>query len=82
MPGVAAVSRGPVPDCPSSTAPAAVAVHWEVGVRRPPYSSGKRNWRSAVQKWEEVTTTALSPQPPSSAMAANSSPSEKVEQAP
>lgn len=32
-------------------APAAVAVHWAVGVRLPPYSSGVRNCRSAAQKW-------------------------------
>ena len=31
--------------------PAPVTVHCEVGVRTPPYSSGKRYCRSAVQKW-------------------------------
>ena len=39
----------------TTTAPEAVAVHWAVGVRWQPYSRGVRYWRSAEQKWEEVT---------------------------
>ena len=35
---------------PTIAAPDAVAVHWAVGGRCPPYSNGKRNCRSAEQK--------------------------------
>ena len=52
------------------------------GVRWLPYSSGVRYCRSAVQKWEETTTPARCPKPPSSVMAARARPSPMVEQAP
>ena len=67
---------------PMVAAPAAVVVHWAVGVRWPPYSRGVRYWRSAVQKWEETTTPAHSPKPPSKVIEARASPSPMVEQAP
>ena len=63
-------------------APAAVAVHWDVGVLCPPYSRGVRYCRSAEQKWEEAVTAAHSPKPPSRVMEARASPSPMVEQAP
>ena len=63
-------------------APAPVTVHWAVGVRWPPYSRGVRYCRSAVQKWEETTTAAHSPKPPSKVMEARARPSPMVEQAP
>jgi hypothetical protein len=59
-----------------------VTVHWEVGVRCPPYSSGKRNCRSAEQKWEEVTDATRSQKPPSIKELAIIRPSTIVEQAP
>jgi hypothetical protein len=40
-------------------APAAVTVHWAVGERCPPYSSGNLNWRSAAQKCEAVAAAIL-----------------------
>ena len=82
FPGVTWVMQGPSPPRWRMTAPAPVTVHWAVGVRWQPYSRGVRYWRSAVQKWEETTTPARSPKPPSRAMDAKISPSPKVEQAP
>ena len=42
----------------TTLAPAPVTVRCAVGVRCPPYSSGKRNCLSAEQKCEEVAATA------------------------
>ena len=81
-PTVTWVILGPLPERDRITAPAAVAVHWAVGVRWPPYSKGVRYCRSAVQKWEETTTPARAPKPPSRVMAARHRPSPRVEQAP
>ena len=50
MPVVTAFMQGPSPSARRIAAPAAVAVHWAVGVRCPPYSSGSRNCLSAPQK--------------------------------
>ena len=62
--------------------PEPVTVHWAVGVRCPPYSSGVRYCRSAEQKWEEVSAAAHSPKPPSSIADAIHRLSAMVEQAP
>ena len=62
--------------------PAPVTVHCEVGVRLPPYPRGKRNTRSAAQKWLEVMAAALFAMPPATKQAARPSPSAMVEQAP
>ena len=70
------------PSHPTTQAPAAVAVHWAVGVRWPPYSSGNRNCRSAVQKWLEVTAPHKSALPLSTNSAASASVCPMVEQAP
>ena len=43
----------------SSTQPAAVAVHCAEGGRCVPISKGKRNWRSAVQKWLDAAQSAF-----------------------
>ena len=82
LPTVTWVTRGPGPRRPSTTAPAAVAVHWAVGGRWPPYSRGVRYCRSAEQKWEEVAAAAHCPKPPSSSMAPRARLSPMVEQAP
>ena len=70
------------PPRPTNAQPAAVAVHWAVGARWPPYSKGRRNWRSAEQKWELVTARAFSAAPLSTRMEASSSVWAMVEQAP
>ena len=76
------------PDAPAGrsperiSAPAAVAVHCAVGVRWPPYSSGRRNWRSAEQKWEDVTASARRAAPASTNTAAMASVCAMVEHAP
>ena len=59
-----------------------MTVHCAVGVRCPPYSSGKRYCRSAVQKCEPVIAQAEEMPPPSTSSAASASPSAIVEQAP
>ena len=51
-------------------------------MRWPPYSSGKRNCRSAVQKWEEVTALQRSAAPLSTNTAAIPRVCAMVEQAP
>ena len=66
----------------SMSAPAPVTVHWLDGVRRAPYSSGKRNCRSAVQKCEPVRAATFPAPPPSIITAARQSASAMVEQAP
>ena len=51
LPMVTQVTAGPVfPSAANTSAPAAVAVHWAVGARCPPYSKGVRYCRSAEQK--------------------------------
>ena len=70
------------PPKPTRAQPAAVAVHWAVGARWPPYSKGRRNWRSAEQKWELVTASARRAAPLSTRMDATSSVWAMVEQAP
>ena len=77
-----AAMRTPLPPMPTTEAPDAVAVHWDVGGRWPPYSSGKRNCRSAEQKWEEVTAQQMSAAPLSTKMADMPSVCAMVEQAP
>ena len=57
-PTVTWVTATPLPRAARTTAPAAVAVHWAVGVRWLPYSRGVRYCRSAEQKWEEVEAAA------------------------
>ena len=64
------------------TAPDAVAVHCDVGVRIDPYSNGKRYCRSAVQKCEEVTAIARFTVLESISREESSSPSAIVEHAP
>ena len=82
-PNVPAVTRSPVPSpAMSSAQPAAVAVHWADGGRCVPISRGKRNWRSAVQKWLEAAQSAFCSWPPLMSAAASTSPSTNVEQAP
>ena len=63
-------------------APAPVTVHCAVGVRCPPYSSGKRNCRSAEQKCEQVMAHTVSAYPPSIVIAASDRLSAIVEHAP
>ena len=77
-------TRGPLPwpGAATTTQPPAVAVHWAVGVRWPPYSSGRRNCRSAVQKWDEATAAQRSAQPLAAKMLASDRLSAMVEQAP
>ena len=59
-PSVPAVMRRPVPSSARKSAqPAAVAVHWAEGGRCVPISRGKRNCRSAVQKWLEAAQRAF-----------------------
>ena len=70
------------PPCPTIAQPEAVAVHWAVGVRWAPYSSGVRNCRSAEQKWELVTAAAFSAAPQSTIMPAIKRVWAIVEQAP
>ena len=82
IPVVTWVIFGPWPPAARITAPAPVTVHWAVGVRWPPYSSGKRNCRSAEQKWEPVRAQAFAAKPPSITMAARPRDSAMVEQAP
>ena len=76
------IGQGKSAQEPTTAAPAAVAVHCAVGGRCPPYSSGKRNWRSAVQKWDEVTAQQMSAAPLSTKIAAMDSVCAMVEQAP
>ena len=47
-----------------------------------PISSGKRNWRSAVQKWLDAQQTALSANPPQISAPPSTSACTKVEHAP
>ena len=63
-------------------APAPVTVHCEVGVRWPPYSSGKRYCRSAEQKCEPVTAQAECIPPEAMSRDASDSDSVIVEHAP
>ena len=77
--------RTRTPLCPgarSRQAPAAVAVHWAVGVRLAPYTSGVRNWRSAAQKWLLVMASSWRAMPPAARQAARASVSAMVEHAP
>ena len=76
------VTKGPGPSAARISAPAPVTVHWAVGVRWPPYSRGRRNWRSAEQKWELVMAQVMSANPPSIIIAARERLSAMVEQAP
>ena len=71
-----------LPLSPTTAQPAAVAVHWAVGERCPPYSRGRRNCRSAEQKWELVTAAACRAAPLSTARAASSRAWAMVEHAP
>ena len=82
FPVVTWVMRTPQSPPRSSTAPAAVAVHWALGVRCPPYSSGRRNSRSAAQKWELVIAQTVSAAPPSMSSAPRVIASPIVEHAP
>ena len=82
LPGVMQLMRGPCPPFESITQPEPVTVHWLVGVRCPPYSSGKRYCRSAVQKCEPVSAAAVLKPPPSISSAARHSASAIVEHAP
>ena len=81
FPKVTARRYGPLPLPLSTTPPAAVAVHWLVGVRLPPYSSGKRYCRSAAQKWLEVSAIARRARPVETKQAESASPSAIVAQA-
>ena len=82
-PTVTRTTRGPGrTSFVATTAPEAVAVHWAVGVRWEPYSSGVRYCRSAEPKWEEVTAAAYVPYPPLSRSVAKARLSPMVEQAP
>ena len=81
-PIVTCVTCGPEALLPRITAPEPVTVHCEVGVRWPPYSSGRRNCRSAVQKWDEATAAQRSAQPLAAKMLASDRLSAMVEQAP
>src|SRR5699024_173449 len=83
LPMVTADTTGPFsPWEESTTAPAAVAVHWAVGGRWQPYSRGVRYCRSAEPKWEEVMAAAWWPQPPERSREASARLSPMVEQAP
>ena len=64
------------------SAPAPVTVHWLVGGRTLPYSSGKRNCRSAEQKCELVSAATFFAPQPSIRSEASMSDSAIVEQAP
>ena len=82
VPIVTARTNGPTSPFSRTAAPAAVAVHWAVGVRWPPYSSGRRNCRSAEQKWDEVQATARVTAPASRKTEETARLSAIVEQAP
>ncbi len=83
LPTVTRATRGPGRiSLVTITAPAAVAVHWAVGVRWEPYSRGVRYCRSAEQKWDEVTAAAYLPYPPLSSSVASARLSPMVEHAP
>ena len=82
-PNVTESTGTPCPPCARTRqAPAAVAVHWAVGVRLAPYSSGVRNCRSAAQKWLLVSAMARSAIPDAANAAASPNVSAIVEHAP